>query len=247
MATKIIVFRPNYEIATKYGHYWFNENVKKPALDAGFEVIDLEGDNANRRNVVDNLPNPQVVYFAGVGHGRRDMFTGQNHEMIFDYDDNTTCNIVKNKVIHLLSCETGRLLLPWMADNCGAKACFGYKEVWGFKISEFPNDLAKPFFDSDTTFDRCLFEGATVKEAFERTKQRYDYWLENAPESCRPLLLHDRDAMVVFGDLNARIVQPPPPPPPPPPPEPWWKRLISAIKELIKKILEIIRRILCES
>jgi len=212
MAT-ILVSRPDFEAATRWGQYWFNENVVKPAKEKGFNVIDLYKDQAKREIFHQKIDEENPTYISGVGHGNETTFTGQNYSVLLKKDDAETEKRVKGRHFHLLSCQTGAQLGPWMIEK-GAVAYHGYKVTYYFIISSFPNKYATPFFDSDTTIDRTLIEGKTHKEAKEACIAKYNEYIESeeTPEICKRYLKWDLDGYVFYGDENSRIVAPPPPP-----------------------------------
>lgn len=213
MPATILVSRPSFETATKYGHYWFGQLVVEPAQQAGLNVIDLEKDKAVRAEFFNAIDEHNPIYITGVGHGNETTFTGQNYSVLLKVDDQETIKRVPNRHFHLLSCRTGAQLGPWLVDN-GAVAYHGYKVTYYFIISTFPNTYAKPFFDSDTTIDRVLFEGKTHKEAKQACIAKYNQYIEdpNTPEICKRYLKWDLDGYVFYGDENSTITTPPPPP-----------------------------------
>jgi len=251
VALRILVIRSDWETATHWGAEWFKRNVVEPAKQNGFDVIDLHAEKATKTEVMRAIREKNPRYVAGIGHGNKHLFTGQNGKTIFIIDDKDTCEASENRIIHLLSCITAVELGPYMVD-CGADAYLGYNDVFGFKIDEndFPNKYATPFFDSDTAIDRAFFAGKTAKQAYQDAIDRFNYWLEHAPEVCKPLLLHDRNALTLLGDENAKItvstkiegeigaigevkVK-----------IPLWRKILNAIITILKKIWEWLREIL---
>ncbi|MEM1551558.1 MAG: hypothetical protein QXH03_02675 [Candidatus Bathyarchaeia archaeon] len=209
----ILVSRPDFETATKWGAYWYNENVVKPAQEKGFKVIDLYAKDAVREKFHQAIDTEDPIYISAVGHGNQNTLTGQNYSVLLRVDDAETAKRVPNRHFHLLSCETGAQLGPWMVEK-GAVAYHGYKVTYYFVISTFPDSYAKPFFDSDETIDRVLFEGKTHREANKAAYDKYTQYIEdpNTPEICKRYLLWDRDGLVFYGNPDATITAPPPPP-----------------------------------
>ena len=213
LAPTIVVSRPDFETATRWGAYWFMELVVKPARDKGLNVVDLYKEDAVREKFYSAIDENDPIYITGVGHGNETTFTGNKYSVLLRVDDLETAKRAPKRHFHLLSCRTGAKLGPWLVEK-GAIAYHGYKETYYFVISSFPNKYAKPFFDSDTTIDRVLFEGKTHKEAREACIAKYKEYLESeeTPEICKRYLKWDLDAYVFYGDENSTITAPPPPP-----------------------------------
>jgi hypothetical protein len=208
----IVISRPDFETVTRWGQHWFNELVVKPAQEKGFNVIDLYAEKAVRENFHQTIDENNPIYISGVGHGNETTFTGQNYSVLLKVDDSETMKRAPKRHFHLLSCKTGVLLGPKLIEY-GGVAFHGYKVTYYFVISTFPNSYAKPFFDSDTTIDRALFEGKTHGEAFKEAYAKYTAYIESpeTPEICKRYLLWDRNGYVFYGDPNATITAPPPP------------------------------------
>jgi len=203
--THVVVIRPCYELATMYGWFWTNELYTKHALKLGYDVIDLAIKNATQAKLIESL-NKDPVLIAGVAHGNKDIIVGQDHTLLFKVGDPNTEKIVKGRHVWMLSCLAGQRLLPWMVEK-GAITTMGYKEEFIFCLNTYPNNIAKPFFDSHFTGLQKFLEGKTAKEAFEAALAKFDEYLNdpNVPEKIKPYLLHDRNCAVLFGDPNAKI------------------------------------------
>ena len=205
----ILVSRPDYDNATRWGQYWFNELVVKPAQAKGFDVVDLYRENAVRDVFYKSIDDKNPVYITGSGHGNNTTFTGNGGSVLLRSGEEDTIKRAPNRHFHLLSCNTAIDLGKRLVEY-GAKGYHGYACTYTFVISTFPNKYAEPFFDSDETIDRELIEGKTHGEAKAACLAKYDYWIENAPEVCRSYLLYDKEGYRFYGDGNSRITAPPP-------------------------------------
>jgi len=200
------IHRPNFETATKWGNYWFQKNQLLEAEKKGYNTIDWDSDKDIYKIVKNDILSKDPILITGVGHGDENAFTGQNYNIIYSTANQESLDLLKNRLVHLLSCEVGANLGKKIVEN-GAKCFCGYKEVYIFVISNFPNSYAKPFFNSDFQFDAVLYNGLTAGEAFEAMIQAYKDALDDpsTPEQSRPYLKHDMEAAVFYGDKNARI------------------------------------------
>jgi len=170
------------------------------------------------------LSAPQSDIIIGMGHGDVDTFTGQNESLILqvgNYDPNE----IKNKVIKLLSCQTGVKLGPDLVRN-GARAYLGYTDdyLWvcdADKLSTpWSDHLASPFMMPVMNSINAILDGKTVEEAY---RIEVDEYLKNAEaeeeEIIKSLIKFNMKNTIILGDRDARIsprpnfILPIPPPP----------------------------------
>lgn len=209
MSNLVVVQRPEWtDIACHWGQHWMNEYVVKPARAAGFDVIDLFGDDASRSKVLAACRRSDFIYFSGLGHGSYTTFTGQRREAIFWRGDLQTKAISKDKHFNFLSCQFGRDGAKWIQEVGGAIGVHGYDENFQFVIDQqnFPDSVAKPFFDAHTTVDRVLFKGKTHGEAHKACLERYEHWIQNAPLVCRRYLAWNKAHKVFWGNPRGKLV-----------------------------------------
>ncbi len=203
---KVVALRPDYEEATHYGQYWCEKLYVDFAKELGFEIADLYGDKCCR---IELEKHKDAKLVSGVCHGKEDLIVGQNNTVLFRKDD-WTKDFCKEKFIWMLSCLAGSELLPWM-EKQGAVSTMGYKDVFIFAVSKYPNSYAEPFFRSHFAGIKALLQGKTAKEAFNEVIKSFDKYLKdpNVPERIKPYLLHDRNCAVLFGNPDARLVKVP--------------------------------------
>jgi len=229
MATLVVVQRPDWtDTACHWGQYWMKEHVVKPAEEAGFDLVDLYGDDAVRSKVLEACKRENFIYFSGLGHGNATIFTGQRRGKVFWKGDEETKAISNGHHFNFLSCVFGREGARWMQEEGKAVGVHGYDESFIFVIERgnFPDKYATPFFDSHTTVDRELFKGATHGEAHQACLDRFDYWLDNAPQACRRYLAWDREHKVFWGDPQARLLPSKPPS--------IWEIILRWIRKLLR-------------
>lgn len=141
----------------------------------GFHVTTLKGVNDIRANFLPHAQDPLVVYVGGVGHGDYTLYSGYDQPnpilQVSDYGSDE----VKNKVMHFLSCRTGRTLGPDTVIQ-GAKAYVGYDD--DFFIDWANADL---FWQCDSQFDISMAGGETVEQAIADTNTGYDSAISSFP------------------------------------------------------------------
>ena len=108
----------------------------------------------------------------------------------------------------------GRELAPWMAE-VGAIGVHAYTNVYTFWVSDFPNGIARCFFESHCETDSQLIAGKTHGEAHRACKAKYQAFLDDptVPEYIKSDLFNDMNGKAFYGNPNATIVEAPPPPP----------------------------------
>ena len=220
-----VVGRPCYETATCIGYKWLYGLVVKPISDHNLPVLDLQKEKAVRRELMLALEKT-TPYIKWLGHGNASIITGQSGDYITwvgDYDGGLKMRNANVMVFSALSCITAKSLGPWLVKNKYVDSYYGYEDTFIFAGGS--ESLERPFFDSDTTFDRSLLEKHTTGESFDLAQERWDYWLKSEiiPSYIKAWILHDKECAKLVGatDINPFEGQPPAPPEPEPPePEP---------------------------
>lgn len=169
---KLVITRPAYEMTTKYLYAW-NEKVVQKALSKKVEVFDLPGKRATKINLTNTLSNfqPDLVFLNG--HGASDLITGHKNEILIKSGINE--GLLKNKHIHALSCETGKILAP-SAISAGAKSYIGYDESFVFIATKgkennpLEDERTAYFLDPAILVSLSLINGDTPKKASENSK-----------------------------------------------------------------------------
>jgi len=229
---KLLISAPNFDIATKYGNYYYNNYVAKSGTENNFEVIVLNGEYAIKPNFIYEIDENDPILISGVGHGNEDVFTGQNGNILMKVDDTETKRIAKNRHFVLLSCRVGKKLGEKLIDY-GGIAFHGYNDDFIFMVSspEPPDSLSQWFMNPHCSIEFELHRKATHREAYERACINWEYSLEHAPERCKPYVLHDYEHYVFYGDFDTKIV-----PEEPEPPEkcPYWINSICTNPDCIK-------------
>jgi hypothetical protein len=180
-------------------------NVHPVFAAKGFEVVSLEGVNDARASFIPEAKNSRTVYISGVGHGSYTVYTGDQFNHILEVGGYAGAEVA-GKVLHLLSCETGRTLCPDTVTN-KAKAAVGYDENFVFDWTN-----ANLYWQCDSQFDISMANGRTCGQAIADTVAKYNAAIASVPgTSTAATLLSDRDLLrspvsgAAWGNQNQRI------------------------------------------
>ena len=171
--------------------------------------------------------NPALFYH--VGHGSYYSFTVECRTAYINSITGERLSNFKDKIVHLLSCETGMRLGSALV-NRGAKAYLGYNDVFYYGICDetkpdpaphTPSDNYQDFYsfiDCDVEAERRLVvKGGTVKQAVEDSQAKFEEYIDKyetgewkdrwiAPYMVR-FLRHNKDCQVTYGNINASVTE----------------------------------------
>ena len=181
-------------------------NVHPVFATRGFNIITQQGVNDIRVNFQTNSKKPHVVFISGIGHGNYTTYTGHLQTVLLQVGNYDPLE-VSGKVIHFLSCETGRTLGPDTVAR-GAKAYVGYDENFVFDWAN-----ANLYWPCDSQFDISMANGRTVEQAVADTYAKYDAAIASVPgTSTAATLLSDKNLLrspvsgAVWGSKTTRIL-----------------------------------------
>ena len=141
----------NYEPVTEAAFRYREREVYPHLVTKGWKLSKWQGPLARRYYVAPEVKKPEVEYITGVGHGAYDLYTGHFGDPIFQVG-NYQPEEATGKIVHFLSCQTGRRLGPdFVAHGC--RAYFGYDENFTFHFEE-----AEIFFECDSEIDLAFAE-----------------------------------------------------------------------------------------
>ncbi|MBS1643990.1 MAG: hypothetical protein JST36_03055 [Bacteroidetes bacterium] len=164
-------------------------NVHPVFAAKGFQVEVLKGVDDIRANFIPKAKESRMVYISGIGHGSYTAYTGHGFNHILDVNGYDAAE-VNGKIIHFLSCETGRSLGPNTVSK-GAKAYLGYDENFVF---DWANSTL--YWQCDSQFDISMANGKTVEQAIADTVAKYNAAIASVPgTSTAATLLSDRNLM----------------------------------------------------
>lgn len=167
---------------------------------------------------------PQADIIIATGHGEASEFSAQGESLIWKVGQYNTRE-VQNKVIKLISCQTGVLLGPDLIQN-GAQAFLGYDDdiIWvadsAYSTQPWRDPYASlclgPIIDSL----QALLDGKTCEEALavEKAGDLNNMSMTDFPFLQLCLAFNARHS-ILLGDPNATVKPRPhfmPPIPPPP-------------------------------
>jgi hypothetical protein len=179
----------------------------------GFTVISLEGIHDTRTEFVNVVKNRRVRYISGIGHGSPVVYTGHLGEHILEvgaYDPME----VKDKNIHLLSCQTAKQLGPDVVTK-GDHVYAGYFENFIFVWDDpsTPVNEQDLFWKADSTWDISIAYGATAEAAHTATIDAYNAAIAQVPNTVAATYLtwnrnYLRDPVVdaAYGERKARVL-----------------------------------------
>jgi len=135
--------------------------------------------------------------------------------------DYVSSRLMKGRLVYSMCCLSGSALGPRII-GAGGLAFFGYREEFGF----FLGSAESAFRESANSGWVKLLEDESVGGALNAMLEKFNEWLDyytEGPGSKDPnapligsWLVHDRDCLVVLGDMNLRLVDIPTPPRPDP-------------------------------
>ena len=195
MARLTIFSRPDWsDLATRWGTYWtkFLETL------CPTEVIDLYQELARKAPNEEAIKAHPKSYYYFFGHGADYCIAGQENEYIVTKDN---IALWKDACVHALSCSVFKDLGLLFPDGSG------YKDIFYFYVSEFPNSAAGQYFRSDHQYFEAIWRGNTRGEAQKALKDKFaEYYAQNNPG--RDYLLWDASLHVITGDPNGRPEEP---------------------------------------
>lgn len=173
MDKTMLITRPKHDNLTYYLNVWMGE-AKTFAEKQGINVIDLEGENANRIKFESYVKKGPIIKFIVFnGHGNEETVTGHNNEEIVHAGVNE--NLLSDKIIYSISCASAKTLGLKSVEN-GAVAYIGYKDDFYlyYKDTEtkpLNDDLAGLFLQHAIDLIEYIIKGNSTGIAFDKAKK----------------------------------------------------------------------------
>jgi len=177
MPKKLLITRPNYDVATSYLYSFSKEIIKKIKGVKEIHMADLQLAKANRNNFTTVLSkqNPSLIFLNG--HGDTTSVTGHKDESILDEKN---INLTKDRIVYALACDSLEKLGKIAVTKEKAKAYIGYRASFMFvkdpsRTSSPDKDKnAMPFRKACFTLINSLIDGENVSKVIEKTKSQYE-------------------------------------------------------------------------
>lgn len=175
MVKKLLITRPNHDVATSYLYDFSKEIVEIIRSTSDMHITCLEKSDVVRKEFEKVLTkeNPKLIFLNG--HGNRKEVFGHKDEIILDEDN---ISLTKKGIVYALSCDSLENLGP-IGVNKGVRAYIGYKS--SFMIVKDPSRVgtpnkdknALPFKNACSVLIKSLIFGNTVSKCIEMTKTEY--------------------------------------------------------------------------
>lgn len=170
---RVLITNPEVDAFTRYLCRWTGKMLGEFRNDINVNILDK--DKAKRKRFEGTLSKTPVDVVLLNGHGDYSYVLGDNEIIV----DMSNVDILKNKVVHAMSCSSARDL-GRMAIRVGARAYVGYDEPFlasrmQDKISDPLNDdAAALFLDPAFIAQKALLNGKEPKEAVRLAGREYD-------------------------------------------------------------------------
>ena len=180
---RVLLTNTEVDTLTYYLSAWSNHVLKK--IKAKNKYYHLKREKVTREKFESFLTKRPIDLVLLCGHGGSNKVLG-NDEVILDKNNGA---ILKDKVVHALSCQSAKVLGRDVVKN-GAKAYIGYKEDFiafldNSKRTSQPlsDDTAALFLDAAFTVPKVLLRGGPPNEAVTAAKKEYDRSIRKAINS----------------------------------------------------------------
>ncbi|HEX4104517.1 MAG TPA: hypothetical protein VHZ04_03545 [Candidatus Paceibacterota bacterium] len=221
MPKVLLITNPAYDIATKYFEAWSREVIDRARQRPGTVVFELQGPHVTREEVtaIVEAEKPQLIIFNA--HGDKNAILGFHSNVLIRAGENES--LLARAIVHALACESGKKL----AQECvrvGAVAYIGYKEKFqgaydtrattreAMRRDAYAEFIMEPAFEAVL----ALTEGVTVREAYDRSQEKYRESLRNlmtTPNADSNMtvagiaqrVFENLSNQVYFGDEHARF------------------------------------------
>lgn len=215
MNRALLVTRPNHDLITTYLFHW-SKFVIGEAKKRGVKVLDLLGDNANRKTFISYIIKHQPILVFFNGHGDETTVTGYDNEVLIEAGKNE--KILAEKIIYARSCDAANKLGQVCVDH-NTLAFIGYKRKYaiGYSPSKITNPLkdkiAKLFIEPSNLVPISLLKGNSVKGSYKKSQdamRRNLLFMHSTKASpsqkdAAPYLWINRKYQVALGNQEARF------------------------------------------
>ncbi len=210
----MIVIRTNHDGGT---HYLYNacEPIICEAKNNGFDVVVIEGDEINLKNLKKRIAKNDNDLIMYNGHGSDSAISDNNNNHFITLQHSY---IFKDSVTYTRACDCINRLGKDAVKN-GCRAFIGYnKSFWlpkldGYMSRPLADPVAKPVLKSSNMIVSSLLRGKTVAESVtksreESSKHILDLIYSNDPykEASIPALVNNAMALEFLGEGSSKIL-----------------------------------------
>jgi hypothetical protein len=171
---KVLITLPNHDIATYYISSWSKEIIKE-AEKRNISTLKLEGNKANRKNLISFLEKQDPGFIILNGHGDENSIYGYKEEVLIKVGDE---EMLRNKIIYTIACDAAKFLGESIVEK-GEKCFIGYKDKFVFFMDErkvtkpLDDDKAASFFNPANLVPISIIKGNKTIESVEKARDAF--------------------------------------------------------------------------
>jgi hypothetical protein len=192
------------DTACRFGQYWNKKLIGDYARSLGFEVIELDGDQAKRTQFeAATAATSYVKGLEGTGHGDSTRYTGYKQEVLLEP---ANYGNMRNRIGSFLSCQFGKSAQQRLSQ--GELAEHSYTEDFVFSIdNEKPesDSESKWFFEPHGSYFRAQLDGQLHGPAAYTCIAFWNNYLSKAPYVLQYYMQWDLNAQQFPGDEQAGL------------------------------------------
>lgn len=206
MGKSLLVTRPNYDETTNYLYFWSGLVIKE-ARKHRFDIYNLFGNKATKKNFNSYLKSqkPDILFLNG--HGDEKTITGHDSEPILESGEKEPVN---KAIIYARSCDAASVLGKKLIVN-GARVFIGYlrKFIFGYTPSKITkpleDSLAKLFLEPSNLVVTAIIKGHSAQEAHEHSEK---VMFENFKKMISTTATYEEKyaARWLWGNINSQVL-----------------------------------------
>lgn len=216
MRKAFLITRPNHDLITNYLFHWSTQVIKE-ARDKNFQILDLKGRKANKRDFESYVKKhkPALTFFNG--HGSSSVVCGYDDEILVEAEKNEI--LLSNVVVYARSCSAAEYL-GYRCVQEGTVAFVGYRKDYFLGYSQpkivrpLEDDVAKLFLEPSNLIPISLLKGNSVGGSFKKSQEamRRNVRFMNSSlarpsqKDAAPYLWRNIKSQIVHGDQEACLL-----------------------------------------
>ncbi|MCW4000908.1 MAG: hypothetical protein NWE93_11780 [Candidatus Bathyarchaeota archaeon] len=201
---KLVIIRPNVPGDNYTAMFSYNAAglVKAKAVSEGWTVTDLQANSASRANIEATINSVKPDFIIHYDHGSSYTLYGQNNNSITAAIDSANVDLLAQRAVSTVSCESAIGLGPLAVSSAETKAYLGYDELHWVHLWYLDK-----FMEASNAANYALLEGKTYQQAYDLAIQKYTEKyneLAAVDATAAGLMLHDRDHLQLLGNASAK-------------------------------------------